>query len=815
MTTVAGRDLRGLREVFEATRDARPEAVALECGASRLTYAELDVRANRLAHYLATTGVRPGGRVGIQLPRSVHAYVALLAVVKAGAVFVPIDPEAPPERVAFIAGDAALSALLCAEAPARTPHCAVLRMAEIEQLAAGFPPWRPAPEPVPDPAAYVIYTSGSTGRPKGVEVAQSGIVHFLEVATPIYRVGPGDRVYQGMTLAFDFSIEEIWPTWAVGATLVAGPEGEGRFGAGLAAFLAEQRITVLYCVPTVLATLEVELPALTTLVVGGEACPAELVRRWSRPGRRMLNTYGPTETTVTATWAELCPGRPVSIGRPLPGYRVEILDEWLRPVPDGTVGEICVGGPGVARGYLNRPELTAERFRRTGRGDRIYRTGDQGRVLPDGEIAFLGRADSEVKVRGHRVDLQEIESLLLADGAVTGAAARVLTGGIELAGYVTTASAPADLPARLRERLRRSLPGYLVPSHLEVLDTLPLLPSGKVDRGALPAPGSGRVVTGREPVHPPATPGERALAAVWAEELDLAPDRLSVTADFFADLGGHSLLATTVVGRLRAEGVAPGLSVAALYARPTIRGLAGTIEQQNGPKRTTRADRPVPRPGAVARAGLAQLAGRLVLLLLLGAPVAAVVAARGGAPDATVLWQGELVALASLLPARLVLPVLGVRLLGAGLRPGRYPLWGGTHLRVWLIGQLLALAPLRSLGGSPLLGPYLRALGATVGAGSQLGTAGVTLPSLTEIGAGAAVGYGARLETARVADGVLTLGRVRLGAGAFVGAGALLAPGSRVGAGGQLAEHSLLAAGESVPPGQRWAGSPAARADQR
>ncbi|WP_216213361.1 Pls/PosA family non-ribosomal peptide synthetase [Amycolatopsis aidingensis] len=812
MTTVAGRSLRGLRTVFEATRAVRPDAVALECGASSLTYAELDVRANRLAHYLAAAGVRPGGRVGIRLPRSVDAYVALLAVVKAGAVFVPIDPAAPPDRVTFIAADAALSLLLCAEPPARTPPCPVLRMSEIEPRVAGYPPWQPEPEPVPDAAAYVIYTSGSTGRPKGVEVAQSSIMHFLEVATPIYRVCPGDRVYQGMTLAFDFSIEEIWPTWAVGATLVAGPEGEGRFGAGLATFLAERRITVLYCVPTVLATLDAELPALRTVIVGGEACPAELVRRWSRVGRLMLNTYGPTETTVTATWAELHPGRPVTIGRPLPGYRVELLDEHLRPVPDGTVGEICVSGPGVARGYLNRPELTAERFRRTEHG-RVYRTGDLGRVLPGGEIAFLGRADSEVKIRGHRVDLQEVEGLLLADDAVTGAAAKPLSGGTGLAAYVTTGVAAPDLPARLLELLRRNLPGYLVPSHLEVLDTLPTLPSGKVDRGALPEPGGGRTLPRSGPVLAPATPAERAIVTVWAEVLDLAPERVSVTADFFTDLGGHSLLATTVVGRLRAEGTAPGLSVAELYAKPTVRGLAGTIERHGPRERTVEPDALVPRRGVVARAGLAQLACRLALLLLIGAPVAAVVAVRGGAPDATVLWQGGLVALASLLPGRLLLPILGVRLLSAGLRPGDYPLWGGTHVRVWLIGQLLALAPLGSLGGSPLLGPYLRALGARVGAGCQLATAGITLPSLTEIGAGAAVGYGARLETVRVTGGVLTLGHVCLGARAFVGAGAVLAPGCRVADGGQLAEHSLLAAGQSVPPGRRWTGSPAASDD--
>src|SRR4051794_9412359 len=429
---------------FERTCDRRPSSTALECDGEQLTYAELDRRANQLAHHLLDQGIGEGTRVGILLDRSVASYVALLGITKTDATFVPIDPAVPADRLEFIAVDADLALVVTSSAFAevcRGLPCPTTEMDTAAAQLAARPVTRPDLPRRGDPVCYVIYTSGSSGRPKGVEIAQSSICNFIGVVPPLYGVKPTDRVYQGMTIAFDFSIEEIWPTWAVGATLVAGPTDGRRVGAGLADFLEEQRITMIYCVPTVLATLDRTLPLIRTVNVGGEACPRELVERWG-PGRRILNTYGPTETTVTCTMAELEPGKPVTIGHPLPSYRVTLLDEDRRPVPHGEIGEICVGGPGVGRGYVNRPELTADRFLQDpqGRpGDRIYRTGDLGRVLPDGEIEYLGRADSEVKVRGHRVDLQEIENVLLEHPRIAVAVVALLessgTGG-DLAGYV-------------------------------------------------------------------------------------------------------------------------------------------------------------------------------------------------------------------------------------------------------------------------------------------------------------------------------------------------------------------------------------------
>jgi non-ribosomal peptide synthetase-like protein len=812
-----------LHEFFERACDHTPDTIALECGTEHLTYRELDERANRLAHVLMCRGVGVHKRVGILVSRSVHMYVALLAALKAGATFVPIDPAAPAERVTYIAMDAALDLLLVSTelAPAAAGvECPVLRPEEVTAELGAASSARPRLDLAGDEMCYVIYTSGSTGRPKGVAVSQASICNFLSVVAGIYGVRRTDRVYQGMTIAFDFSIEEIWPTWAAGATLVAGPTGPDRIGAGLAGFLDRHRITILYCVPTVLATIDRDLPRIRTLLVGGEACPAGLVGRWSRPGRRMVNTYGPTEATVTATWCELHPGRPVTIGRALPTYRIVLLDDDLRPVSDGTVGEICIGGPGVARGYVNRPELTSERFLEdpqiTG-GGRLYRTGDLGRVLAGGEIEYLGRADSEVKIRGHRIDLQEIESVLLEDPAVAGAAVAPHpdTPTEDLVAYLGFTPGVAHdrdaTIARLDGVLRQRLTSFMIPGFVEFLAELPLMPSGKVDRGRLPRPSGARFRGHAGPAVVADTDTERAVAEVWAELFGTAVAELSVEADFFLDLGGHSLLAARAASVLRESGVAPEVSVADIYAHPTIRGLARQLSHRAaGPARQHVEAQPA-SSSRVFGWGAAQLGAIYALLLLLGAPVAAVLGLSRGALSIGTVWVVVAVAPVAYVAGRFVLPVIGVRLLSRHLAPGEYPLWSAAYFRVWLVRALLALAPLATMSGSPLLPWYLRLLGAKVGARCQLASANLSLPSLLSIGDDVSIGYGAHVHSFRVMDNRVLIAPVALGEGAFVGANAVVEPGAELGADASLAEMSVAATGQRIPAGQYWSGSPSRR----
>lgn len=816
------RPLRRLQQFFEVTCDRVPDRVAVEDGDARLTYRELDRRANQLAHDLRARGVARGARVGILLERSPLSYVSLLGVLKAGAAFVPIDPASPAGRVTYIAADADLDLLITSNDLAMEACDLGRPLLEIDLIADvldAAPVTRPVTDQGGDPAAYVIYTSGSSGRPKGVEVAQSSICNFIDVVPAIYDVRESDRVYQGMTISFDFSIEEIWPTWAVGATLVVGPNDSRRLGEELADFLDETGVTVLYCVPTLLATIPRDLPRVRSLLVGGEACPAELVERWSTAERRMLNTYGPTEATVTATWCELLPGRPVTIGRAMPTYTVVLLDEELRAVPDGEVGEICLGGPGVATGYIGMPERTAERFVRhplAPAGGRLYRTGDLGRVTADGEIEYLGRADAEVKIRGHRVDLGEIESVLLEDPDVASAVA-ALTPDSELAAYIIRR--PSDVgdesvAGRLHDELRRRLPSYMVPALLDVLGELPTMPSGKVDRARLPAPSGTRLVGTSGPVVSPATELEERLGAVWAEVFGLAPADLSVEADFFTDLGGHSLLAATAVSRLRERSVVAGPAVRDLYAHPTVRALAAHLASGGEPDHVIAAAQPRPAPlrhspRRPALAGVVQVTFLYALFALVTLPVAVVYSRYDGAVTVTgVLGELAIAAVVSYVVLRWVLPPLLARALAAGIRPGRYRLWGVTYLRLWALDVVLGFAPLPVLSGSPLMTPYLRLLGARVGERTHIATSGLSLPTMVKIADDASLGYGAQVRPWVVEDGWVVVDPIAVRAGAFVGANAVLEPGARVGRFAALAEHSALAQRQTVPAGESWGGSP-------
>lgn len=821
-----------LHYFFERQCDADPDALALICGTEHLSYGLLDARANRLAHYLARRGIGAGDRVGILLERSVQTYVTLLAVLKCGAAFVPLDPSFPQDRITYIAENAALDLLVTtakfSDATAGT-SCGVLEL-DTAGAAIAFEPARRITVPDSDDAlCYIIYTSGSTGRPKGVAVNHSHICNFIAVCTPIYGVTSCDRVYQGMTIAFDFSIEEIWPTFAAGATIVVGPTDYRRLGSGLTDFLIEQEVTLLCCVPTLLATVDRDVPSLHTLLVGGEACPQDLVQRWSQPGRRMLNTYGPTETTVTALWTELVPDKAVTIGKPLPTYTTYILDDELHPMPTGEAGEICIGGLGVTCGYVNLPELTDAKFvpdpfEQDRYGARLYRSGDLGRVTPSGEIEFLGRIDSQVKIRGYRIELSEIEAVVLESEAVENAIVSVVSGngtGQELVAYITLSGLTTDteeLKNDLYATLRRRLPSYMVPAFIEILDAIPTMPSGKADRSRLPAPASRRLTARSGTGVPPATPLEKKLATAWGTAFDR--DDLCVEDDFFNELGGHSLLAAQVISTLRQNPALNSLSIADLYSYPTIRALARHIEETPLPSLSPDAQMAAKsRPSTRRRAGNLQVsvcgATQMFLLYLvfafLGTPLALLLsAASGWSPFALLLVGGALIPTAWMFSV-LLLPIATKWLLIGRFRPGRYPLWSWYYCRWWLVRKMMTLAPLDYLAGSPLMPIYIRLLGGRIGAGCQINTKELHLPDLIEIGDQVSIGYGVEIQPFLVEDGWLYLAPIRIDSNAYVGTNSVVMLGSQVGWGARLLEQSLVARDQTIPDRETWAGSPPQR----
>jgi amino acid adenylation domain-containing protein/non-ribosomal peptide synthase protein (TIGR01720 family) len=575
---------RTLPELFGAQLARTPELAALQWDGGTFTYAELAARAARLAHLLIRQGARPETTVALLLPRSWQIVVAQLAVGQAGAAFLPIDPAYPAQRIAAMLADAEpLLVITLAEfAPSLPAGISVLVLddpATAPRLAA-LPDRAPADADRPAPLrlahpAYVIYTSGSTGQPKGVVVSHLGLANFSAAAVDHYQVSAGDRVLQFSSPSFDASVLELCISVLAGATLVVPPPGP-LLGDQLAHLLADHRVTHALIPPTALATVPPEvvregLPLFRTVIVGGEACPPELARRWA-PGRRLINSYGPTESTVVSTWSRpLSPDPIAPIGGPIWNSQVYVLDPALRPVPVGVAGELYVAGPGLARGYLRQPALTAQRFVASPfgpAGGRMYRTGDVVRWRTDGQLEFVGRADDQVKLRGFRIEPGEIEAVLSGSPDVAETVVIMREdepGRNRLVAYVVPRPGRTLDHRQLRSRVSAALPDHMVPAAFVTLPRLPLTHHHKLDRRALPPP----VEAGRD-YRPPRTDTERALARIWAGVLGL--ERVGVDDDFF-ELGGDSILSLQILSRVRA-GLDVRLPARAVFDTRTIGRLA-------------------------------------------------------------------------------------------------------------------------------------------------------------------------------------------------------------------------------------------------
>ncbi|MBE5458608.1 non-ribosomal peptide synthetase [Mycobacteroides abscessus] len=564
--------------VFAVQVERAPETVALVCRDRSWTYRELDQITNRIAHLLAGNGAGPGEVVGLLVPRSGEAIIGLLAILKTGAAYLPIDPAHPDERIKFMVSDAGpVAVLTTADLGSRFEGLDV-SVIEIDDPLIDGQPSSALPTPEPDDLAYMTYTSGTTGVPKAVAVTHHNVTQLVDAVRADLPARPGEVWSQWHSLVFDVSVWEIWGALLHGGRLVVVPESVASSPDDLHELLISEKVSVLCQTPSAAGMLSPERLESTTLIVAGEACPPELVDRWATSGRTMINAYGPTEATIYAAMSgPLTPGSGVApIGSPVPGAALFVLDKWLRPAPEGVVGELYVAGNGVAPGYAHRSGLTASRFLACpfgGPGSRMYRTGDLVQWGEDGQLQYLGRADEQVKIRGYRIELGEIQAALSRLDGVEQAvviAREDRPGDKRLVGYIMGTADPVEARNALAERL----PAYMVPAAVVVLDALPLTVNGKLDKRALPAPEYRSVGTD---YRAPSGPVEKVLADIYAQVLGV--DRVGVDESFF-DLGGDSILSMQVVSRARAAGV--HCRPRDIFVEQTVSGVAAVASLSDG-----------------------------------------------------------------------------------------------------------------------------------------------------------------------------------------------------------------------------------------
>ncbi|HWX03318.1 Pls/PosA family non-ribosomal peptide synthetase [Collimonas sp.] len=815
-----------LADLLEATAARLPHQVALIFGERRLTYQELDQRADQVAAGLIGAGVVPGQIVGLWLPRGIDLLIMQAGIAKAGAAWLPLDADTPVERIAVCLEDANAPGIVsCAQFAPRLANLPC-KVWTAEQLLApsAAPLLRRQGVQRSDPA-YVIYTSGSTGKPKGIAITQGAICHFLRSENSVLGVNERDRVYQGFSVAFDMSFEEIWISYLVGATLWIAPKEIASDPEALPLALAANGVTVLHAVPTLLALFNQDVPSLRIINLGGEMCPESLVGRWAKPeaGRHIFNTYGPTEATVSASLAELRANEAVTIGRPLPNYGLLVInpavEHGLILLPRGEVGELCITGPGVAEGYLGRPELTAEKFLANPwsvneHDRRLYRTGDLARIEADGRVQCLGRTDDQVKIRGFRVELGEIEEVLARQPGV-GTVAVVLRqedGIDQLIAFIVPESGADVAPGALRAALGERLPPYMVPGFFEAMTEMPRLTSGKIDRKALKARPLAAPMAADGAADTPETAAEVALFAALNKLFPGQP--ILRSADFFNDLGGHSLFAAKLASALRADPAFAHVTVRDIYMNRTIGRIAQVLAEPplagigvdtswSAPSDFKRwlcgAAQAAAVPWLVAMRMMQWLAPFFTYHFFTGDPGDSI--ARAIAVSVLVFLLATLFEFGVAIAAKW--------LIAGRLKPGRYPLWGVTYYRWWLTDRLIEAAPAYLLSGSTLYSWWLRALGAKIGSEVIIGSMTLRAHDLLVIEDGVSVGNAVNFENARVEHGELLLGNITLERESCIGSYVVLEGDTRVGAYGHLEGQTALSEGQSVPAKRIWTGSPA------
>jgi len=810
-----------LPSLFSKAASEFADKTALIFHDETLTYAGLNRWSDEVALQLSKKGIKHGDKVGVWWQRGLPLHVIILGIVKAGAAYVPVDREIPAERVEVIMQE--VGAAACYSSQQLNVNCLML-----------IPPENPGSDKALTSAeintfptdlsgsdcAYVLYTSGSTGKPKGIPISHGQICHLIRSEQSVLEIKSTDKVYQGFSVSFDMWCEETWISYFAGATLWVADNTTSKAIDELSDTLRKENITILHAVPSLLAVMEDSLPRLRLVNAGGEACTPQVLAKWSKEGMKFFNSYGPTETTVTATIAQLGPNDRIVIGQPLPNYNLAIVDDALNLVPFGEAGELVITGPGVANGYIKLPQLTKEKFVPKPAslsalpGNTVYRTGDIAIINKNGSVDMQGRIDDQIKLRGYRIELGEIETKLNEIAGVRSAAVAVkkdFSDQEHLVGYVVTEGLACIDEGTFRMELSKGLPSYMIPSTIMVLPEMPRMPSGKINRKALPVPpilSADTEAIGTLDLNAPIE--DRILAVLHK----IFPNRtIDPSMDFFTDLGGHSLLAAGFVSQLRRDAGLPNASLKDVYINRPISNL---IHEWGTRAETAAKPKRVFNKIPLIRHVTCWAAQTVALLIIYGLFAFQIFIPYLGyyyvdQETGNVLYS----IITSLLLFSLIPPIFTVIcittkwLVIGKMKAGDYPLWGTYYFRWWFVKTMQRLLPAQFLNGTPLYPAYLRLLGVKIAPDAQISDFAFGAEDLITIGSDVSISSQTNLNNAFVEDGMLKLRTITLGDHAYIGSSAIISGGSTMEAWSELQDLSFLQPGKTIGQGEVWRGSPA------
>jgi len=814
------------QRVDEFKKEQNTQHLAIDCFEGQWSYQALDERANQVARYLKLQNWGDGDVIGLLFDKSVYSYIAMLAVLKIHAAYVPLDPIFPGNRIHYISSDASLKSILTVsqfETLALQADTSILCLDKLSKEIDTHAKSRLDDKELGQASnelCYIIYTSGSTGQPKGVPINQASICNFVRVAAEVYGYRCTDRVYQGLTIAFDFAVEEIWVPLIVGATLLPNQTGSSLLGGDLANFLLTNKATALCCVPTLLASINDDIPDLRLLIVSGEACPQDLIKRWYTPERTILNAYGPTEATVTATVSRPIPDQAITIGKPLPTYSVIILEPGTKKIlPLGKEGEIAIAGVGVAQGYLNRPGQTQQAFIKdfipieNNPSGLIYRTGDLGLINENGDIEYRGRIDLQVKIRGYRIELTEIESVILKIPQIAQAVVDTFEpypGIKELVAYYTLQDGEGTLAQEtLIAKLRSELPSYMVPCYYEYLAVMPLMTSDKADRKALPRP-SKRMNTEQRVIVKPQTPTESVLVEVLADLLEL--DAVSTKDDFFDVLGIDSLLIAMFGAVIRERLPNTDVSMKDVYAHPSITKLAAHLDSkpsvQYGGSNVDKFR--IPSKLDYYTCGTVQLASYFLFVLFVAVLLQEVIPWIFATKEPMDIYLRLSGFLAGSFFVWTSLVIAAKWILVGAWKTEKIPIWSFKYYRFWLIKQIIQSSPMALFKGYPLYNAYLRLMGAKIGRNVVMECQITPLcADLLNIGDNTILRNDSVLVSYKARSNYIYTGPISLGNNVIVGEGSVVDINTVMENGAQLGHASCLHEGQTIPENKCYHGNPA------